>query len=356
MSCGPFEIDLFSDNACRPTEEMRRFMAQAVVGDEEHGEDPTVRALESRVAELTGKPAAVFMPSGTMSNIVAYFVHCGREGEVLIHEDSHPMYSGYGGPAVPGRPLLRPLSGASGLLGEDDIARELTGTEHAIRLLSLENTHNRSGGSIWPLAALQGACRVARSNGLATHLDGARLLNAVAATGLSPAAYCSPFDSAWIDLSKGLGCPSGAVLVGSETFVSDARRTKYLFGGVLHKAGILAAAGIYALDHHVDRLQDDNAHAALLAHRLQELPGIELAQDRVETNIVYFSVERTGLDAASVLSFLAPHGIRLKPISTFKLRAVTHLDIREEHVFRVIDMVRTALATARQLPMRTSPR
>jgi threonine aldolase len=345
MATKRYEIDLFSDNACRPTAGMRRMMVDAAVGDEEHGEDPTVRELEETVAQLTGKEDAVFTPSGTMANIVAYTVHCGPAGAVLIHEDSHPVYSGYGGPAVPGRSTLRLLPGNRGVVTSEEIERAVALTPRG-RLLSLENTHNRSGGSVWPLASLHEACRTARAQGLATHLDGARLLNAVAATGTPVADYCRPFDSAWIDLSKGLGCPSGAVLAGSSEFVAAARRAKYLLGGVMHKAGMLAAAGLYALEHHVAGLQDDHARATELARCLAEVPGVELLQEKVETNIVYFGIGGTRLRAPELLSRLAPAGIRFKALSDSKLRAVTHLDIRDEHIGRVRDAVRAALAAA----------
>jgi threonine aldolase len=301
------------------------------VGDEEHGEDPTVRELEDAVARLIGKEDAVFMPSGTMANIVSYFVHCGAEGEIIVHEDSHPVYSGYAGPAVPGRAQLRRLAGAAGIVTAERIGEALDRAPHRARLLSLENTHNRSGGSVCPIAAIESACAGAHARGLATHLDGARLLNAVAASGVRASEYCAPFESAWIDLSKGLGCSSGAVLAGILDFVAEARRAKYLFGGVMHKTGMLAAAGLYALEHHVERLRDDHAHASALAYGLEELPGIELLQDRVETNIVYFSIEKTGLETAELLSLLAPSGIRFKGSSTFKLRGDSSRHPRRAH-------------------------
>jgi threonine aldolase len=343
-----WEIDLLSDNAAHPGIEMRRFMCQAAVGDEEHGEDPTVRALEERVAELLGKPEAVFLPSGTMCNIAAYAVHCGPGEEVLVHEDSHPVYSGYAGSAIAGRPPLRTLRGASGVIAPAEVVRGVDelGPPEVARVLSLENTHNRSGGSVWPLQALDDACATARSRGLVTHLDGARLLNACAATGISAARYCAQFDSAWIDLSKGLGCPSGGVLAGGRDFVVAARRAKYLFGGVMHKAGILAAAGVYALENNVERLREDNALAIELAQALAELPGIVIAQDRVETNLFYFETREAALDAAGLAAAVAPAGIRFKIISQYRLRAAVHMDIHREHVAHVRGAVRDALAGA----------
>lgn len=339
----PYEIDLISDNASQPTEAMRQSMARAPVGDEEFGEDPTVRELEELAAGLTGKEAALFMPSGTMCNIVAYFVHCGDEGEVLIDQDSHPVYSGYGGPAVRGRPLLRCVPGVRGVVG----AAQIEGTvrfHDRVRVVSLENTHNRSGGSVWPRAELEAACSAAHALGLVTHLDGARLPNACVASGLSWAEACAPFDSAWIDLSKGLGCPTGAVLVGSTGFIDEAREAKYLFGGLTHKAGMAAAAGLYAFRHHVDRLQDDHAHAAALARGLEGIPGVRIAQAAVETNIVYFDLVGFPLTADGLLRELAPASIRFKALGPTRLRAVTHLGIRPEHVPRVVDAVRRLAA------------
>lgn len=345
----PFEIDLVSDNASRPTAGMRRFMCAADVGDEERGEDPTVRALEELVAELTGKAAAVFMPSGTMCNVIAFFVWCAPGEAMLLHEDTHPVYSKYAGPHIHNRLELHKLTGERGVLRADTIERalrQIASDEGVGRLLSLENTHNRSGGSIWSLTQTEEACGTASAHGLATHLDGARLLNAVAASGVSAAAYCAPFDSAWIDLSKGLGCPMGAVMAGDERFVADAREAKYLFGGVTHKAGMMAAAGIYALRHHVERLVEDHDRATELASGLARLRGVELAQEIVETNLVYFDVAASGLSAAQLLARLAVAGVRMKQIDETRVRAVTHLDITSERVTTAVTAVEAALADA----------
>jgi threonine aldolase len=325
---------------------MRRFMCRAPVGDEEFAEDPTVTELELAVAELTGKEAALFMPSGTMCNVVAYFVHCGPEDEILVHKDSHPVYSHYAGPTVPGRASLRLFSGERGVITGAEVANVLreAPNPHRIRLLSLENTHNRSGGSIWPVATVEDTCRVAHANGLATHLDGARLLNAVVASGTSAAAFCAPFDSVWIDLTKGLGCPTGAVLAGNESFIAESRRGKYLSGGVMHKAGIAAAAGVYALRHHIDRLQDDHARAAELADGLAKMRGVQLAQDHVETNMVYFDIDRTGLTAPQLLTLAESQGVRLKVVSDTRLRAATHLEISADDVCRTLEVMQEAIS------------
>ena len=343
----PFDIDLVSENACRPTVGMRRFMSAADVGDEERGEDPTVRELEALVAELTGKAAAVFMPSGTMCNVIAFFVWCAPGDTMLLHEDTHPVYSKYAGPHIHNRLDLCKLAGERGVLTSAAIDRGLVGIAQAggtARLLSLENTHNRSGGSIWSVAQTEEACDAAHAHGLSTHLDGARLLNAVAASGVSTVKYCAPFDSAWIDLSKGLGCPMGAVMAGDARFVAEARNAKYLFGGVTHKAGMMAAAGIYALQHHVERLAEDHERASELAAGLACISGVELAQESVDTNLVYLDIEVTGLTAEQLLVRLAVAGVRMKQIDETKLRAVTHLDITSAQVGAVVAAVEAAVA------------
>ena len=344
MSLGmaDYEIDLISDNASKPSEAMRRYMCGARVGDEERREDPTVRALEALVADLTGKDDAVVMPSGTMCNVVSFFVHCSPQEEILIHEESHPVYSKYAGPDVPGRAVLYRVPGERGTISQRAID-DATRRRSSLRLLSVENTHNRSGGSVWPLKLLNQTCRAARKRKLAVHLDGARLLNASVAGNFELAASCQHVDSVWIDLSKGLGCPSGAVLAGSTAFISDARHAKYIFGGVMHKAGMIAAAGIYALNHNFARLSDDHARAKSLAAGLAEIEGVRLDQATVETNIVYFDIGDSGMSSADFLARVAQEGVRFKAITNTRLRAVTHLDITEGHVRRVIAAARSAV-------------
>ena len=326
---------------------MREFMCSADVGDEERSEDPTVCELERIVAALAGKEAAVFMPSGTMCNVVAFDVWCDAGDTLLLHDDTHPVYSKYAGPHIHKRLELQTLAGGYGVMGAASIEDALRGVRDrggAARLLSVENTHNRTGGSVWSLADIDAACEAARAHGLATHLDGARLLNAVAASGVSTADYCAPFDSAWIDLSKGLGCPMGAVMVGDERFVAKAREAKYLFGGVTHKAGMMAAAGIYALRHHVERLSEDHDRATELAGGLAELTGVAIAQERIDTNLVYFDVAASGLSSRDLLARLSASSVRMKQIDATKLRAVTHLDITSAHVQTAVTAVEAALA------------
>jgi threonine aldolase len=211
------------------------------------------------------------------------------------------------------------------------------------RIVEIENTHNMGGGSIWPLAQLQAVCAMAHRYGLVTHLDGARLLNAVVATGIPANRYAEPFDSVWIDLSKGLGCPVGAVLAGARDFVKDARRLKHLFGGAMRQAGIIAAAGVYALEHHVARLAEDHAHARMLAQALAELPTVRLNAADVETNIAIFDVGATGRPAGEIAERLEKEGVRVSVVGRTKLRAVTHLDVSRQDIERAIAVFRRVL-------------
>jgi threonine aldolase len=334
-------IDLYSDTMTKPTPAMRRCMAEAEVGDEQKGEDPTVNRLQDMVAELLGKEAAVYLPSGTMCNEISFAVWARTGDEMIIHRDSHPAHFEVGGPAYLARLMLYPLDGPRGLFTAAQVQEAIRpDSPHypRSRIVEIENTHNMGGGSIWPLRQLQEVCTVAHQFGLMTHLDGARLLNAVVATGIPAKVYAEPFDSAWIDLSKGLGCPVGAVLAGSHEFIRDARRLKHLFGGAMRQAGIIAAAGVYALEHHVARLAEDHAHAQVLAQALAELPEVRLDPAHVETNIVIFEVGATGRSAEQIGAQLETAGVRVSVMGRTKLRAVTHLDITRQDTQRAIDV------------------
>jgi threonine aldolase len=339
-------IDLYSDTMTKPTLAMRRCMAEAEVGDEQKGEDPSVNRLQDAVAELLGKEAAVYLPSGTMCNEISFAVW-GRPGdEMILHREAHPVHFEGGGVAYLARLMLYPLDGPRGLFTAEQVEEAIRpDSPHypRSRIVEVENTHNLGGGSIWPLAQLQAVCAVARRHGLMTHLDGARLLNAVVATGIPASTYAEPFDSAWIDLSKGLGCPVGAVLTGSRAFIQEARRLKHLFGGAMRQAGIIAAAGVYALEHHVARLAEDHAHAALLAQALAELPAVSLNPAQVETNIIVFDIAASGRSAAEVSEWLEKAGVRVSVMGRTKLRAVTHLDVSRRDVERAIEVFRRVL-------------
>jgi threonine aldolase len=339
------DVDLFSDTVTRPTVEMRRFMCDAEVGDEQKHEDPTVNLLQEMVAELLGKDDAVFLPSGTMCNEIALRVHCRPGDEMLAHRTAHPIHFETGGPAALAGVNVSPLDGPRGqfdaatLEGRIRLASRYSPRS---RLAWVEQTSNLGGGSIWPLERVRAVADVARRHGLATHLDGARLMNAVVASGVAAREWAASFDSAWIDFSKGLGAPVGAVLAGSREFIAEAWRLKQQMGGAMRQAGIIAAGGVYALRHHVKRLAEDHANARRLAEGLARLPGVELDTAAVETNLVFFDL--TGpLDAGAFVERLLARGIRMGAMDARTIRAVTHLDVNAEQVERALDAARAIL-------------
>ncbi len=343
----PIPVDLFSDTVTRPTPAMRRFMCDAEVGDEQQREDPTVNRLQEMVAELLGKEAALFLPSGTMCNQVAFAVHCRPGDEILLHELAHPLLYEAGGAAAMVGAVLRPLPGERGRFTPEQVRRAVRPLVHYMprtRVVSVEQTANIVGGVCWPLAQVEAVCATARAAGLACHMDGARLLNAVVSTGTPARAFAAPFDSVWIDLTKGLGAPVGAVLAGSSDFVEEAWRYKQRFGGAMRQAGIVAAAGIYALRHHVDRLAEDHERARRLARGLAELPGIAVDAERVESNIVIFELRESGIGGDEFAEqTLAGHGVRFSVIGPTTVRAVTHLDIPADGVERALAAAKAAL-------------
>jgi threonine aldolase len=342
-------VDLFSDTVTRPTAPMRRFMCEAEVGDEQLREDPMVNRLQDMVAELLGKEAALFLPSGTMCNQVAFSVHCQAGDEILLQEQAHPLLFEVGGPAALVGAVMRPLPGPSGLFSAEQVRSAIRPPAYYMprtRAVSIEQTSNVAGGVCWPLAQIESVCEVARGAGLVAHMDGARLLNAVVATGTSARAFAAPFDSVWIDLSKGLGAPVGAVLAGSQGFIEEAWRFKQRYGGAMRQAGIIAAAGVYALRHHVDRLAEDHERARRLAHGLAGIPGIALDPSRVETNIVVFDVSDTGLTGDEFGSrTLAGHGVRFSVLGPHTVRAVTHLDVPADGIEQALEAARAAART-----------
>ena len=329
-------VDFYSDTVTRPVAAMRKAMANAEVGDEQQREDPTVNRLQEMVAELLGKNAGLFLPSGTMCNQIAFAVHCRAGDEIILHETAHPLLYEAGGPAALAGAVMRPLPGPRGLFTADQVRRAIHPPVHYMprsRVVSVEQTANISGGVCWPLAQLEDVCAAARGAGLACHMDGARLLNAVVATGTSAREYAAPFDSVWIDLTKGLGAPVGAVLAGTTGFIEQAWVFKQRFGGAMRQAGIVAAGGIYALQHHVDRLAEDHQRARALARGLARLPGIEIDAERVETNIVIFDVGGTGLSGEEFnRRTLEGFGVRFSVLGPALVRAVTHLDLPADAV------------------------
>jgi threonine aldolase len=339
-------VDLFSDTVTRPTPAMRQAMAEAEVGDEQNREDPTVNRLQLMVAELLGQEAALFLPSGTMCNQVAFAVHCRQGDEILFHELAHPLLYEAGGPAALIGAVMRPLPGARGMYTADQVRQAVRPRVHFMpqtRALSIEQTANIAGGVCWPLAQVEEVCAAGHAAGLACHMDGARLMNAVVASDTPARAFAAPFDSVWLDLTKGLGAPVGAVLAGSRAFIEEAWVFKQRFGGAMRQAGIIAAAGIYALEHHVNRLAEDHERARRLAHELGSLPGIAVDAARVETNIVIFDVRGTGLTAEEFGRRTERFGVRFTVLGPTLARAVFHLDVPSDGVERAVSAVRAAL-------------
>jgi threonine aldolase len=322
---------------------MRAAMAAAEVGDEQRGQDPTTAELERRVAELLGHEAAVFLPSGTMCNEIALRLHIRPGGdELILDRTAHPLVAEAGGPAALAGATISPLDGDGGIFTADQLeaALHVDGDRYAprSRAVSVEQTTNMGGGRIWSPQRIDQVLAVARRHGLRAHLDGARLMNAVVASGVSAADYAAAFDTAWIDFSKGLGAPVGAVLAASRELIDEAWRYKQMMGGALRQSGILAAGCIHALDHHVERLAEDHANARTLAEGLAELPGVQIDPETVETNIVIFEVP----DAPLLAERLAPE-VDVLAIGPARMRAVTHLDIDREQVVRALEAIAAAV-------------
>lgn len=337
------EIDLYSDTQTRPSRGMRDAMAQAEVGDEQRDEDPSTNRLCDMVAEMLGKEAAVFMPSGTMCNQIAILVHCRPGDEIIADKTAHIINSEGGGPAVFSGTSIRPVDGVRGIFTADQAAAAIRKPRrHAprSRMIEIEQTANSGGGTIWPLETVRAVGAVARDNGMILHMDGARLPNAVVASGVSASEFAEPFDSLWIDLSKGLGCPVGAVLAGDTDFIAQAWQWKQRMGGAMRQSGVIAAAGIYALENNVDRMAEDHANARMFAEGVANLPGVVVDMDSVQSNMVFFDVSGTGMTAADVHDRLLQHGVRIGENDRYRMRVVTHLDVTRDQVATAADAVR----------------
>lgn len=321
-------IDLHSDTATRPTAAMRQAIADADVGDEQLGEDPTTRALEERVADLVGKQAALFLPSGSMANKVAVGAHT-QPGDVIICDNrAHVFRWESGGPTIISGVSFEALATEHGRYSAEELETAyVAGTKYQprTRLAWIEQTHNAGGGTVWSLADYEAVTGAAASLGLAVHVDGARLPNAVVATEVPFHRWAATVDSVWFDFSKGLGAPMGAVLAGTADFIAEANRFKYVVGGSLRQSGMMAAGCLHALDHHVDRLADDHANAARLAEGLADL-GFAITAP-VGTNMVYFDPEPAGISREALVDALGRTGIRLTVNPRGGIRAVTHLDV-----------------------------
>jgi threonine aldolase len=337
-------VNLFSDTQTRPSPGMREAIAHAEVGDEQRFDDPTVNALQDRVAELLGKEAALFLPSGTMCNAIGFRLHLRPGGdEVILDRTAHPVRYEAGGPADLSGAMMNPIDGAGGIFTADQVTQALrpAGDRYAprSRLVSVEQTTNVGGGRVWPPAAIDAVLDVAERNDLRAHLDGARLMNAVVASGVPAADYAKRFDTAWIDFTKGLGAPVGAALAGSRDLIEEAWRYKQMMGGAMRQAGIIAAAALYALDHNVDRLAEDHANARRLAEGLAELSQVSIDPAAVETNIVIFEVP----DALAACGALWEQGVQLVPLDGRRIRAVTHLDVDDAGIERALEKLRAVL-------------
>jgi threonine aldolase len=325
---------------------MREAMARAEVGDEQLGLDPTVNELCTRTAALLGKEAAIFLPSGTMCNVAALLTHCRPGDEILAHETSHILTSEGGAHAALGGIQVFPLRGEHGRFSVATVQAALrTPSRYAPRqvLLSAEQTANIGGGTVWPQAELAAVAAAAKAAGLATHLDGARLLNACVASGVAADVMATGWDSAWLDFCKGLGAPIGGVLAGSKSFIDEVWRWKQRLGGAMRQAGICAAACLYALDHNVARLAEDHARARRLAQSLSQIAGVSVQAP--DTNLVFFEVDDTGLAATDLIATLRARGILMAMLGG-RLRACTHLDVDDAMIDETLDVIRSALRGA----------
>jgi threonine aldolase len=336
-------INLYSDTQTRPSEAMRRAMYDAEVADEQRRLDPTVNALQERVAELLGKEAALFLPSGTMCNAISFRVHIDKGGdEVILHEQAHPIIAEAGGPAAISGAMMKPLGAEGGIFSAGQVEQATRPIDRYMprsRLVSVEQTTNMGGGRVWPQEALRAVVEVAKRHDMRTHMDGARLMNAVVASGVPAAQHADGFDTAGVDFTKGLGAGVGACMAASAELIEQSWRYKQMWGGSLRQAGSIAAACLYALDHNVERLAEDHENARLLAEGLATIPGIEIDPATVETNIVIFRPP----DSRRLIQALAGEVELSGPIGGDKVRAVTHMDVSRDEVERALSLMEKAI-------------
>jgi threonine aldolase len=339
-------IDLRSDTVTKPTPGMRAAMSGAEVGDDVFGEDPTVNRLEERVAGLLGKEAALYVPSGTMSNQIAVKAHTQPGDELLCDLNCHIYNYEAGGPAVLSGVTCRTLDGDCGILDLAQLEDKIRPVQdhHLVRtrLVCLENTHNRGGGKIYPIDKIKAISRWARAGGLAMHLAGARIWNAVVATGIAAAEWAQHFDTVSVCFSKGLGAPIGSALAGPRDLITKGRRIRKLFGGGMRQAGLAAAAAMYALDHNVKRLVEDHKNAKLIAHAIADTPGLRLQPPEVDTNLIWFRVNPEMGTAKDAAATLKQRGILVHVAGPQTLRACTHLDVSAADAERAAEAIRQA--------------
>ncbi len=339
-------VDLRSDTVTKPTAEMRTAMANAEVGDDVFADDPTVNRLQERVATLLGKEAALYVPSGSMANQIAIRAQTQPGDEIITHADNHIYHYEGGAPFAISGCSMRLLTGERGMFDADQVREAIRPTDSHFaqsRLVVLENTHNRGGGTIWPVEQMKAVADVAREAGLSLHLDGARLMNACVASGVKPSEYAQYFDSVSMCFSKGLGAPVGSAIAGSKDLIRRVHRFRKMFGGGMRQAGIIAAGALYALEHHVERLAEDHAHAKALAMGVVEMDGLTIDPSTVETNIVYFDVAEHVGTAQSFCDRLFAEGVWMLPVSPQRVRAVMHLDVDSAEIERAIRVIRSIM-------------
>ncbi|MCZ6798969.1 MAG: low-specificity L-threonine aldolase [Nitrospirae bacterium] len=342
-------IDLRSDTVTKPSLAMREAMSTALVGDDVYGEDPTVNQLESTAARLLGKEAGLFVPTGVMANQLCLRVHTRAGDEVLVEETSHLILYEGGSASSLSQVQLSCVGGSQGILSVDKVAgaiRPENVHNPPTTLLCLEQTHNAGGGTIYPLSTLEQLAELGRKYHMALHLDGARLFNAVVATGIKASVYAGPFDTVSFCLTKGLGAPVGSIIVSTQERIHKLRRLRKVFGGGMRQVGILAAAGIYALEHNIDRLQDDHSHAKDLAFQLQQIPTVYIDPDHVETNIVRFEVVGTDRSTSDLLLAFQEAGVLLNAMGDHVFRAVTHMDVTGEDMEKASHIMGRVLASS----------
>jgi threonine aldolase len=339
----PELVDLRSDTVTKPSSGMRKAMAEAEVGDDVYHEDPSVNRLEEMVAALYGKEAALYVASGTMANQIAIRAQTHHGDEIVMERTSHPFNSEAGALAALAGVQVNLIDGKRGLMEVEQIKAVVRtpNVHHApTALICLENTHNRGGGSVWPLDNIRAIREFANSVEVPMHLDGARLMNACVATGLTPKDYARYFDSCTLCLSKGLGAPVGSLVIGSKDFITRAHRFRKQFGGGMRQAGILAAAGIYALEHNVERLAEDHLNAKRLAKGIAEIDGLDIDVNAVETNILFFHVRKPGLTVPMLLDRMKAEGVFMGGTGPNTIRAVSHLDVSKDGIDRAIEVLR----------------
>ncbi len=345
----PDIIDLRSDTVTKPTPAMRAAIQAAEVGDDVFNEDPTVHRLEERAAALLGKEAALFVPSGTMSNQVAVKAHTQPGDELICDVNCHIYNYEAGGPAVLSGVTCRTVEGDYGVLDVSQLEDKVRPVnDHLVRtrMVALENTHNRGGGRVYPIEKIQAISEWARKSGLIMHLDGARLWNAVVATGIPAGEWARHFDTVSVCFSKGLGAPIGSALAGPRDFIARARRVRKLFGGGMRQAGMAAAGALFALENHVERLAEDHRNAQVIAQAVTDTPGLRLEPAEVETNLIFFRVEREAGTAQAVAAALKARGVLVLPTAPQMIRACTHLDVSAPQAERAADAIRQAVRRA----------